>query len=108
MRLGFGGSLCFSLFSCFVVVYSHIVCLFQALFCVRQSVFYQLVFPNSMFTPFFYNGKGYVSSGEIALNNNHYYYCVMTSSFHYSTKWTSVSRLSALCVAITVKRRTSV
>ena len=53
MRLGFGSSLYFILFSCFVLVYSNIACLFQALFCVMQCAFHQLVFPNSMFTPFF-------------------------------------------------------
>ena len=34
-----------------------------------------LVFPNSMFTPFFIS-KGLVISGEIALRNNHYYYFI--------------------------------
>ena len=37
------------------------------------SAFDMLVFPNSMFTPFFI-WKGYVLSGEIAQKNNHYYY----------------------------------
>ena len=36
-----------------------------------------LVIPNSMFTPLlFFNWKGYVLSGEIALKYNHYYYHV--------------------------------
>ena len=38
-----------------------------------RSAFDRLVFPNSMFTPFFIR-KGYVLSGEIALKNSHYYY----------------------------------
>ena len=42
-----------SLFSCFGLVYRQIVCLFQALFCIVHSAFNLLVFPNSMFTPFF-------------------------------------------------------
>ena len=37
-----------------------------------RSAFNLLVFPNSMFTPFLYEGA--VCSGEIALKNNHYYY----------------------------------
>ena len=37
------------------------------------SAFNLLVFPNSMFTPFFHV-KGYVLFGEIVLNDNHYYY----------------------------------
>ena len=42
---------------------------------ILHSAFNLLVFPNSMFTPFFtYLLKGYVLSGEIALQNNHYYY----------------------------------
>ena len=32
------------LFSCFVLVYSHIVCLFQILFCIIHSAFDLLVF----------------------------------------------------------------
>ena len=43
---------CF-LFSCFVMVYCHIVCLFQVLICIMHSAFDLLVFPNSMFTSFF-------------------------------------------------------
>ena len=43
---------CF-LFSCFVLVYLHIVCLFQILICIMHSAFNLLVFPNSMFTPIF-------------------------------------------------------
>ena len=38
-----------------------------------RRTFNLLVFPNSMFTPFF-AWKGYVLSGDIALKNNHYYY----------------------------------
>ena len=40
---------CF-LFSCFVLVYCHIVCLFHVLTCTMHSAFNLLVFPNSMFT----------------------------------------------------------
>ena len=42
---------CF-LFSCFVLVYCHIVCLFHVLICIMHSALNLLVFPNSMFTPF--------------------------------------------------------
>ena len=63
---------CF-LFSFFVLVYWHMDCLFQVWFSIMHSAFNLLVFPNSMFTPFFI-WKGYVLSGEIALENNHYYY----------------------------------
>ena len=42
------------LFSCFVLVYLHIVCLFQVLFCNMHSAFNLLVFPNSIFAPFFF------------------------------------------------------
>ena len=59
--------------SCFVLVYWHIVCSFQVWFFIMRCAFNLLVFPNSMFTPFFI-WKGYMLSGEIALNNNHYYY----------------------------------
>ena len=38
------------LFSCFVLVYCHIVCLFHVLTCTMHSAFNLLVFPNSMFT----------------------------------------------------------
>ena len=44
---------CF-LFSFFVLVYWHIVCLFHVLFCIMYSAFNQLFFHNSMFTPFSY------------------------------------------------------
>ena len=68
---------CF-LFSCFVFVYWHIVCLFNFLICTMHSAFNLFVFPNSMFTPLllfcFFIWKGYELSGEIALKNNHYYY----------------------------------
>ena len=40
---------CF-LFSCFVLVYCHIVCLFHVLTCTMHSAFNLLVFPNYMFT----------------------------------------------------------
>ena len=57
---------CF-LLSCFVLVYWHIVCLFQAWFSIMRSALNLLfLLPNSMFTPFFM-WKGYVLSGEIAL-----------------------------------------
>ena len=65
---------CF-LFSCSVLVYWHIVCLFHVLICIMHSAFNLFVFPNSMFTPLlFFKWKGYVLSEEIALTNNHYYY----------------------------------
>ena len=41
---------CF-LFSCFVFVYCHIVCLFHFFISIMHSAFYLFVFPNSMFTP---------------------------------------------------------
>ena len=41
---------CF-LFSCFVFVYRHIVCLFHFFICIMHSAFNLFVFPNSMFTP---------------------------------------------------------
>ena len=48
---------CF-LFSCFVFVYRHIVCLFIFFLSIMHSAFNLFVFPNSMFTPllfcFFY------------------------------------------------------
>ena len=44
---------CF-LFSCIVLVYCHIVCLFHALTCTMHSAFNLLVFPNSMFTLLFF------------------------------------------------------
>ena len=43
---------CF-LFSCFVLVYWHIVCLFQELFCITRSAFNPMILPYSMLTPFF-------------------------------------------------------
>ena len=51
---------CF-LFSCFVFVYRHIVCLSNFFISIMQSAFNLFVFPNSMFTPlllFFLNMKG--------------------------------------------------
>ena len=44
---------CF-LFSCFVLVYRHMVCLFHVLICIMHSAFSLLVFPNSMFTLYFF------------------------------------------------------
>ena len=69
---------CF-LFSCFVFVYWHIVCLFIFFIPIMHSAFNLFVLPNSMFTPLlllfcFSIWKGYEFSGEIALKNNHYYY----------------------------------
>ena len=43
-------SKCF-LFSCFVFVYWHIVCLFHFFISIMHSAFNLFVFPNSMFTP---------------------------------------------------------
>ena len=43
---------CF-LFSCFVLVSCHIVCLIHVLICIMHSAFNLLVFPNFMFTPLF-------------------------------------------------------
>ena len=37
-----------------VLVYCHIVCLFHVLICIMHSAFNLFVFPNSMFTLFFY------------------------------------------------------
>ena len=67
------------LFSCFVFVYWHIVCLFHFFICIMHSAFNLFVFPNSMFTllllfVLFFIWKGYELSGEIALKNKHYYY----------------------------------
>ena len=61
------------LLSCFVLVYWHIVCLFQVWSYTMCSAFNLLVFPNSMLTPFFI-WKEYVPSWEIAPKNNHYYH----------------------------------
>ena len=44
---------CF-LFSCFVLVYRHIVCLFHFFISIMHSAFNLFVFPNSMFTPLFF------------------------------------------------------
>ena len=52
---------CF-LFSCFVLVYWHIVCLFQVWFCIMHCAFNLLVLPNSMFNRFLLLWKGYVLS----------------------------------------------
>ena len=41
------------LFSCFVLVNGHIVCLLHVLFSIMHRAFSLLVFTNSMFTPFF-------------------------------------------------------
>ena len=68
--LGIDFCKCF-LFSWFILVYWHIVCLFQVWFSILRSALDLLVFPNYMFTLFFI-WKGYVLSGEIALQNNHY------------------------------------
>ena len=38
------------LFSCFVLVYCHVVCLFHVLTCTMHSAFNLLIFPNSMLT----------------------------------------------------------
>ena len=40
-------------FSCFVLVYCHIGCLFHVFICIMHSAFNLLVFPNSMFLVFF-------------------------------------------------------
>ena len=58
--------------SCFVLVYWHIDFLFQVWFSIMRSAFNLLVFPNSMFTPFFYV-KGLCALLEIAFKNNQYY-----------------------------------
>ena len=55
---------CF-LFSCFVLGYCHIVCLFKILFCIMHSAFNLLVFLISCSNRYLLNG--YVLSGEIAL-----------------------------------------
>ena len=54
------------LFSCFVLVYCHIVCLFYVLTCTMRSAFNLLVFRNSMFTSslfflFFFNKRAMCS-----------------------------------------------
>ena len=41
---------CF-LFSCFILVYLHIVCLFHVLICIMHSALNLSFFPNSMTTP---------------------------------------------------------
>ena len=49
---------CF-LFSCFVLVYCRIVCLFHVLICIMHSALNLLGFPNSIFTPLlFFSMKG--------------------------------------------------
>ena len=59
---------------------------FHFFICIMHSAFNLFVFPNSMFTSlslfflffifFYFLLKGYELSGEIALKNNHYYYCL--------------------------------
>ena len=49
------------LFSCFVLDYSHVLCLFQILFSIMQC-FQSVGFRNFMFTPFFYE-RAIVLSG---------------------------------------------
>ena len=44
----------FFLFSCYILVYRHIVCLFHVLICIMHSVSNLLVCPNSMLTLFLY------------------------------------------------------
>ena len=56
---------CF-LFSCFVLVYWHIVCLFHALICIIHSAFNLLVFPNSTFTSLLF----FLMKGPCALRRN--------------------------------------
>ena len=56
---------CF-LFSCFVLVYWHIVCLFHVLTSIMHSAFNLLVFPNSIFTPLFC----FLMKGLCALRRN--------------------------------------
>ena len=56
---------CF-LFSCFALVYWHMVCLFQVWPSIMPSVLNLLVLPNSMFTPFF-TWKGYCSLEKLHL-----------------------------------------
>ena len=59
---------CF-LFSCFVLVYRHIVCLSYVIIYVMHSAFNLLVFPYSMFTPLFF----YLLKGLCALRRNSTY-----------------------------------
>ena len=61
-------SKCF-LFSCFVLVYRNIVCLFHVLICIMHSAFNLLVFPNSMFTPLLF----FLMKGLCALRRNSTY-----------------------------------
>ena len=38
-----------------LIFFSFLVCLYQILFCIMHSAFNLLIFPNFMFTPFFYS-----------------------------------------------------
>ena len=58
----FANAFCFHALSWFF----DAVSLFQVSFCIMRSAFNLLVFPNSMFTPFFMR-KGYVLSGVIII-----------------------------------------
>ena len=69
---------CF-LFSCFVFVYWHIVCLFHFFISIMHSalicLFFLILCLHRCCCLFlFYIWKGYELSGGIALKNNHYYY----------------------------------
>ena len=81
----------------FVLVYWHIVCLFQLWFSIMRSSFNLLVFPNSMFTPFCI-WKGYELSGEIALTNDQYYYYYFDDLAHYD-EYTS-NTAESICIVL--------
>ena len=68
---------CF-LFPCLVLVYLHIACLFKYYFvscAVLLICLYFLILCSHRLSLFFI-GKGYVLSGDIAIENNHYYYYI--------------------------------
>ena len=73
----YNGFFCIDFWKCFLFHalswFIDTVCLFQVWFYIMRSAFNLFVFAKSMFTLFFI-WKGYVLSGEIALNDNHYYY----------------------------------
>ena len=70
------------LFSCFVFVYWHIVCLFPSFFLASCTVLLICLFFLFLCSHrcccfvfiYIFLWKGYELSGEIALKNNHYYY----------------------------------
>ena len=83
-------------FSCFVMVYWHIVCLFQVLFCIMYSAFNLLVF-IIMCSHCFFQWNGYVLSRKIARKNNNYYFYLTLSVFLFVDMFMCVYLLACEC-----------